>query len=253
MSLLQFFGHTTSIPRSPIVEEPGLLPGKQAVPLLEAAGVSVRLGKTQVLESVSLSAFAGETWLLMGGNGAGKSTLLSILAGVLCPDGGTVRVGPRGTSPAQAETRRHLGYAPDVHPIDLRLSVGEYLWLMGRLQGISEHKLRDRLGTLNEQWGITEILHVPLDHCSHGMTKRVAIAAALIHDPELLLLDEPEAGLDARATTTLIETLRRRSSVRRVNLVATHQPALYVDLRPSNAWLEGGHLAQASEGRSHAH
>jgi ABC-type multidrug transport system ATPase subunit len=209
--------------------------------------VRKELGGRAVLKEASLSLRSGEVCLLQGPNGSGKSTLLACVAGLHVLDSGRIRVGDPPADPLGVEAKRWIGYAPDVHPIDLRLSVGEYLYLLGALHGLD--RLEERIQALANPLGTAELASVPLEHCSRGMTKRATLVAALLHDPPLLILDEPEAGLDSKAQGALLHILQQRASAGVTMLIATHHPTFYATLAPRAILLAEGAVQESQEDR----
>ncbi|MBN1824842.1 MAG: heme ABC exporter ATP-binding protein CcmA [Candidatus Eisenbacteria bacterium] len=190
-------------------------------PVLEVLGLGRRFGAVRAPERVDLELGAGETALLLGANGTGKTTLLRMIAGLLPPSEGEVRVG--GLSPRRdgAEARRRIGFlshAPGLYP---ELTAAENLRFFARLYGAREHGAR--VAGLLEESGLAGWEEEPVRSFSRGMIQRLALARVFLHDPDLLLLDEPFTGLDRRGTEALADRLARRAAAGGTALLATHR------------------------------
>jgi heme exporter protein A len=191
--------------------------------LLELRGITKRFGPVRALRGVDLAIPPGETLALLGANGAGKSTLLRIVAGLSRPDDGEVLVGGRPASADPAHLRRRLGHVSHHTMLHDSLSARENLRFAGRLHGVAQ--LRSRIDQLLRSLDVLERADEPVRHLSRGMQQRVAVARALLHDPDVLLLDEPWTGLDqsaSRVLASLLQAVRRRH---RTVVVVTHDVA----------------------------
>lgn len=198
-------------------------PGSRDV-LLRACSLRVRFGgaKTPVFDGLDASVSAGESVALAGPNGCGKSTLLAALVGLVPFEAGEVWLGGERLDPRSGRARRHVGWVSDEYPILLKLTVQEYLALVATLHGVPRELAAQRLERLRSDLRLAELEPVCLDVCSHGMAKRAMLAAALLPDPPLLLLDEPETGLDRSALAFLTRVLHERRARGCGALVATH-------------------------------
>src|SRR3954447_25229474 len=182
---------------------------------IELSGLERRYGERVALAEVSLRLAARQTLLVLGPNGAGKSTLLRVLATLLRPHAGTVRVLGRDL-PAEAwAVRGRIGYLGHEPLLYRDLSARENLLLHARLHKVAEA----RVGELLEHVGLAARADDPLTTYSRGMTQRCAIARAVLHDPELVLLDEPRANLDPAAAEILEPLLAGRTRV-----MTSHDP-----------------------------
>lgn len=162
-------------------------------------GLTFSYGTGQVLHGLSFSLGAGEVVGLLGPNGAGKSTTIKVLTGVLPPSGGTVRVAGRALPEEAVEAKKRIGYVPEAAALFESLTGQEFLELMGRLQDVPEDRLQLRIGRFLEQFGLADDRLRPLDGYSKGMRQKVLLSAALLHNPDVVLLDEPLSGLDVEA------------------------------------------------------
>ena len=156
-------------------------------------------GMARVLHGVSFTLRRGEVVGLLGPNGAGKSTTIKVLTGVLPPGGGSVRVAGHALPEEAVEAKKRIGYVPEAAALFESLTGQEFLELMGRLQDVPEERLQLRIRRFLEQFGLTDDRLRPLDGYSKGMRQKVLLSAALLHNPDVVLLDEPLSGLDINA------------------------------------------------------
>ena len=162
-------------------------------------GLTFSYGMGRVLHGISFTLRRGEVVGLLGPNGAGKSTTIKVLTGVLPPGGGSVRVAGHALPDEAVEAKRRIGYVPEAAALFESLTGQEFLELMGRLQDVPEERLQFRIGRFLEQFGLRDDRLRPLDGYSKGMRQKVLLSAALLHDPDVVLLDEPLSGLDVNA------------------------------------------------------
>jgi heme exporter protein A len=186
---------------------------------LQVEGLARHFGEREALSDVSLSLSAGETLVVFGPNGAGKSTLLRVLATLLRPHAGSVRVlGSRLPDEAWA-VRGRIGLLGHEPLLFRELTARENLRFHARLHGVSEARVEELLEAVAMRGRASE----PLRALSRGMVQRVAVARAVLHDPELLLLDEPHANLDP-AAVALVEPLIGATSGR-TRVLCSHDPS----------------------------
>ena len=162
-------------------------------------GLTFSYGMGEVLHGISFTLRRGEVVGLLGPNGAGKSTTIKVLTGVLPPGGGTVRVAGHALPEEAVEAKRRIGYVPEAAALFESLTGQEFLELMGRLQDVPEERLQFRIGRFLEPLGLSDDRLRPLDGYSKGMRQKVLLSAALLHNPDVVLLDEPLSGLDVNA------------------------------------------------------
>lgn len=171
---------------------------------LSVVGVSQRFDGRQVLDAVDLDVPAGRVIGLLGPNGAGKTTLMRVIFGVLEPDAGTVRWKGRE---ATADDRRRWGYMPQERGLYREMRILDHLVWLARLYGVPRAEARERATDLLERLGLADRMRDPIRELSGGMAQRVQLAAAMVHGPELLVLDEPFAGLDPGAIEFLTSVI----------------------------------------------
>ena len=188
--------------------------------MLTLSNLSKRFGSLQALDRLSLSLEAGEIVGFVGANGAGKSTTMRIVMGVLAADCGAVTW--KG-SPVDAATRRAIGYMPEERGLYPRMKVAEQLVYLARLHGLSASSAKAAANQWTERLGLEERRGDEVQSLSLGNQQRVQLAAALVSDPELLILDEPFSGLDPVAVDVMSQVLLERAATGVPTLFSSHQ------------------------------
>jgi ABC-2 type transport system ATP-binding protein len=189
--------------------------------MIQVSELRKSYGAVEALRGVSFSIASGQIVGLLGPNGAGKTTIIKILTGYLQPDGGTVSVDGLDVLTHTREVQARLGYLPENAPLYPELSVQAYLKMMADLRQIPAGDQRGRLGEAIQATGLVEHLTRPIGTLSKGFRQRVGLAQAILHQPKLLILDEPTVGLDP---TQIVEIRRliRRLAERSTILFSTH-------------------------------
>jgi ABC-2 type transport system ATP-binding protein len=187
---------------------------------LEIDRVSKRYGETVALDGITFEVRAGEIFGLVGSNGAGKTTAMRIMLGVLEADAGAVRWD--GT-PMNLDTRRRIGYMPEERGLYPRMRVGEQLAYLARLHGLTPAQAQAAADAWTERLGIAERRQDDVIKLSLGNQQRVQLGAALVHDPDILVLDEPFSGLDPVAVDVMSEVLRERAGAGVPVMFSSHQ------------------------------
>ncbi len=185
-------------------------------PIIEVIGLSKEYGGRPAIRDLSFTVEAGEIVGLLGPNGAGKSTTMRILAGYLAATDGIARVAGFDVLDDSYEVRRRVGYMPETVPLPDEMRVREYLKFRARLKGLSRTATRERTDTVITRFGLQEVHSKMIGHLSKGFRQRVGLADALVHEPALLILDEPTIGLDPHqivAVREIIKTLARDHTV----------------------------------------
>ena len=214
---------------------------------LAAAGIVHRFGQRTVLDGVDLAVPPGRVVGLLGPNGAGKTTLLRILFGVLTPDGGRVTYGDR---PATDTDRRTWGYMPQERGLYRDMHVRDHLVWLAQLHGIARAEGVERADELLDQLGIADRADDEIKDLSGGTAQRVQLAAAMVHDPPVLVLDEPFAGLDPKAVEFLSAVVTGHAAAGGNVLFSSHQLDLVEDLCESITMIDGGRVVLDGEVRA---
>jgi ABC-2 type transport system ATP-binding protein len=165
--------------------------------VIELRGVSKRFGTKRAVDGLDLTVRPGELFAFLGPNGAGKTTTIKMICGLLSPSAGTVRVG--GFDASSQEARQLLGYVPDQPYLYDKLSGREFLRFVVEMYGMDRHRASARIDELIQTFEMADYIDELCENYSQGMKQRVVFAAALVHDPKVLVVDEPLVGLDPRS------------------------------------------------------
>jgi ABC-2 type transport system ATP-binding protein len=190
--------------------------------IVRAEGLVKRYDRTLAVAGVDLSVASGEIFGLVGPNGAGKTTTLRILATLLRPSSGEAEIAGFSVTRNPDQVRRVLGFMPDVFGVYDDMKVWEYLDFFARCYGIPASKRRRMIGDLLELVDLGTKRDQYVQTLSRGMQQRLCLAHALVHDPEVLLLDEPASGLDPRARVELRELLRELRKLGKTIVISSH-------------------------------
>ena len=176
--------------------------------MIQVEHVSRSFGATLAVDDVSFGIGPGEVVGFLGPNGAGKSTLLKMLCTWLPPSSGTIKIAGHDTQREPLEVRRRLGYLPEHNALYDTMRVDRFLDFMGRMHGLTGEALASRLAWVIERCSLSDVLTKRVRQCSKGYRQRIGLAAALVHDPAVILLDEPTHGLDALQVVAFLEFIR---------------------------------------------
>lgn len=187
---------------------------------LEIDSISKRYGRVVALHEMTFDVQAGELFGFVGSNGAGKTTTMRIVLGVLAGDSGEVRW---DGSPITLETRRHIGYMPEERGLYPKMKVGEQLTYLARLHGMRPAEARRSAEEWTERLGVAARRDDEVEKLSLGNQQRVQLAAALVHNPNILVLDEPFSGLDPVAVDVMSQVLRQKAAEGVPVVFSSHQ------------------------------
>ena len=190
--------------------------------MIRVEGLGKRYGQTTALQSISFEVPPGQICGYLGPNGAGKSTTVRILSGVLKAGSGRAEVAGFDVGECPLDVKRRIGYVPEHGPVYSTLSVNEYLALVGALHQMAAEEVSQRAAQMLRLFNIHEAGDRRLDTLSKGMRQKAVIAAALIHDPEVLLLDEPLTGLDVNAASVIKDLVRGMAERGKTILYCSH-------------------------------
>ncbi|MCE4611414.1 MAG: ABC transporter ATP-binding protein [Desulfurococcales archaeon] len=213
--------------------------------VVEVSGVRKRFGRVEALRGVSFSVLEGEIFCLVGPNGAGKTTTLRIVAGLIRPDGGAVRVFGLDPSGMGLEDRRRLSYLPEDAGVYRNLTGLEYLEFVASVYARSREEALEMVRRGVELSGLGEDLRRRAGGYSKGMKRRLALAAALMVEPELAILDEPTAGLDVAHAVAVRRTVRDYVRSSRASAIVSSHNMLEVEyICDSVALISGGRIVE---------
>jgi ABC-2 type transport system ATP-binding protein len=190
--------------------------------MVEFSHVSFSYDHSPVLHDISFSLASGEVVGLLGPNGAGKSTTLKIIAGILAPGAGVIRILGLPLPEAAVDVKQRIGYVPEAALLFESLTGQEFLELMGRLHDVDEDTLQDRIHTILDAFDLVSNRVARLDTYSKGMRQKILIGAALLHNPDLILLDEPLSGLDVNAAIMVKDLIAALAKTGKTVLYSSH-------------------------------
>jgi ABC-2 type transport system ATP-binding protein len=194
----------------------------QSRTIAELTGLTKRYGGFLAVDDLSLSVQRGEILALLGPNGAGKTTTIRMLMGILSPTRGRARIAGYDCFHDRAKVMQHVGYLPDEPVFYDHLRGREILDFCGTMHGISPARLRERVEQLTDRLDLADALEEYAVNYSMGMKKKLALVAAMLHEPELLILDEPTNGLDPVVTRTLLDIVREIAASGAAVFYSTH-------------------------------
>jgi len=215
--------------------------------MIETRELTRVFGKKTAVDRLSIQVGAGSIFGVIGPNGAGKTTLIKMLATLLPPTSGDALVGGASIRRHAARVRRLVGYLPDVSGVYPDMTVAEYLTFFAACYGVPAS---DRAALTGDLLALVDLSHrrnEPIDKLTRGMRQRLGIARALVHDPQVLLLDDATAGLDPRARVELRELLKELRSMNKTIVVTSHILAELEDMCSHIAIMESGRILVAGE------
>jgi ABC-2 type transport system ATP-binding protein len=196
--------------------------GTSSGPVLACAGLVRRFGERTAVDGVGFEIAPGETYGLLGPNGAGKTTTISIVAGVLRADAGSVRIAGEPLATGASRAKRRLGLVPQDVALYPDLTARENLRFFGRLQGMRGRRLAARIDEVLVVVGLADRADDRVEAYSGGMKRRANIAAGLLHEPQLLILDEPTVGVDPQSRNQILESIEALGASGMAVLYTTH-------------------------------
>lgn len=221
---------------------PAPRPRIDAPVLLRVEGLRKSFSRTVAVDGIALSVRRGEIFGFVGPNGAGKTTTLSMMTGLLRPDAGIVTVGEADVWGSPGEAKRVIGVLPDRMRLFDRLTGAQMLYYCGVLHGLDRETARSRSDDLSRALALDGALDRPVADYSIGMIKKVSLAAALIHSPRLLVLDEPFEGVDPVSTAHAIDLLRSYARAGGTVVLSSHNMDLVERVCDAVAVIVGGSI-----------
>ena len=189
--------------------------------MIEIRNLTKRFGSLTAVDDVSFDVGRGEVLGFLGPNGAGKSTTMKMVTGFLAPDGGTIRIGGVDIAANPVDVKRWIGYLPEGAPLYGEMTTRAFLQFIAEIRGLRGAEARRRLDSVIGQVSLASVLEMPIDTLSKGFKRRVGLAQAIVHDPHILILDEPTDGLDPNQKHE-VRTLIRGMSAEKVIVLSTH-------------------------------
>ncbi len=184
--------------------------------MIEIKNVSKKIGNTKILDNVNFTVNRGEILGFLGPNGAGKTTTMKIITSFWSPNSGQVIIDGLDTKTNSLKIREKIGYLPETVPLYEDMKVFEYLKFIAQVRGITKNEIKARLSEVINKCGLRSMVKKPIDDLSKGYRQRVGLAQAIIHNPDVLILDEPTTGLDPNQILeirSLIKEIGREKTV----------------------------------------
>ncbi len=189
--------------------------------MIEANGLSKFYGDFVAIQDISFSIPEGQIVAFLGPNGAGKSTTMKVLTGFLSPSGGRAEIAGLDIQRRRIEASRKLGYLPENGPLYQDMTPVELLTFFGEARGLVDSELEAAIDRVNHLCALSEVMEKPIDKLSRGYRQRVGLAQALLHNPEVLIMDEPTAGLDPNQIRIFRDNIQELGRTKTI-LISTH-------------------------------
>jgi ABC-2 type transport system ATP-binding protein len=210
--------------------------------MIEFDKTSRNYGRIKAVDSLSLTVQPRELFALLGPNGAGKTTSIKMLVGLLRPNSGTVRISGYDVVKETRQANHCLGYVPDEPYLYEKLSGREFLQFIADLYGLGREEAATRIAREIRNFSLMEFVDQMTEGYSHGMKQRIVLAAALLHDPAVLVLDEPMVGLDPRSMRLVKDMLRERANAGMTIFMSTHTLGLAEEIADRIGIMDRGKL-----------
>jgi ABC-2 type transport system ATP-binding protein len=210
--------------------------------VIELINLVKKFGDLTAVNDVSLTIPRGQFFAMLGPNAAGKTTTLKILAGLMKPTSGSARVCGFDMQAQPLEARRRIAYIPDFPFLYDKLTAWEFFRFTGQLFQMRDAKIEANANELISRFHLAEFVNRPLEGLSHGTRQRVAIVSALLHEPEVFVIDEPMVGLDPQHARVVKDVLKERSQAGVTVLVSTHQLEIAEEMADRIGIIHGGKL-----------
>ncbi len=198
--------------------------------MLELTSLTKKFGSFMAVEDLSIKVEAGEIYGFLGPNGAGKTTTIKLIATLLKPTSGHVRINGVDAHAFPVQAKKYLSYVPDQPFLYEKLSGKEFLLFTARMYGMKESESSDAIEKVSEIYEVTPWLHLRIEDYSQGMRQRLVLAASMLHNPKLIVIDEPMVGLDPRGAETFKTQIRIAAQSGTAVFLTTHQLSLAMDV-----------------------
>ena len=189
--------------------------------MIKVENLSKNYGSVKAVKSISFDLKDGQVVGFLGANGAGKSTTLKIMTGYISPSSGNVFYGNRNIQDDTSEIQKDIGYLPELNPLYSEMIVHDYLKFISEVRGIVENDFKNAFQKVVEECSLNAVAHRTIANCSKGYKQRIGLAGALIHDPKILILDEPVTGLDPNQIVEIRELIKKLGK-EKIVLMSSH-------------------------------
>ena len=210
--------------------------------MIELSHLTKKFGDLVAVNDLTLKVERGEFFAVLGPNAAGKTTLIRVLAGLLKPTQGTARVAGYDVQTAPLEARRRLAYVPDFPFLYDKLTPMEFLRFTGQIFQMSESRIQAASQDLIPRFHLEEFVNKTIEGLSHGTRQRVVIVSALLHDPEVMVIDEPMVGLDPQHARVVKDVLKERAQKGATVFLSTHQLSIAEEMADRIGIMHHGRL-----------
>ena len=189
--------------------------------MIKVENLSKNYGPVNAVKSISFELNDGQVVGFLGANGAGKSTTLKVMTGYISPSSGNVFYGKKNIQDDTSEIQKDIGYLPELNPLYSEMIVHDYLKFISEVRGIPENDFKNAFQKVVEECSLSAVAHRTIANCSKGYKQRIGLAAAMIHDPKILILDEPVTGLDPNQIVE-IRSLIKKLGREKLVLMSSH-------------------------------
>ena len=189
--------------------------------MIKVENLSKNYGSVKAVKSISFELKDGQVVGFLGANGAGKSTTLKIMTGYISPSSGNVFYGEKNIQDDTSEIQKDIGYLPELNPLYSEMIVHDYLKFISEVRGVPENDFKNAFQKVVEECSLNAVAHRTIANCSKGYKQRIGLAAALIHDPKILILDEPVTGLDPNQIVEIRELIKKLGK-EKIVLMSSH-------------------------------
>ena len=210
--------------------------------MIELIHIVKKFGDLVAVNDLTLTVERGELFAVLGPNAAGKTTTIKVLTGLIKPNSGVARIAGFDVQEQPLEARRRMAYVPDFPFLYEKLTPWEFFRFTGQLFLMDEERIRSSASTLIERFHLNEFANKPIEGLSHGTRQRVAIVSALLHEPEVFVIDEPMVGLDPQHARVVKDILKERSRAGMTVFLSTHQLSVAEELADRIGIIHQGRL-----------
>jgi ABC-2 type transport system ATP-binding protein len=189
--------------------------------LIRVENLTKNYGPVKAVKSISFDLNDGQVVGFLGANGAGKSTTLKIMTGYISPTSGNVFVNDLNIQENTSEIQKDIGYLPELNPLYTEMRVHDYLRFIAQIRGIPDEDFKSSFQNVVDKCGLSAVVHRTIANCSKGYKQRIGLAAAMIHDPKILILDEPVTGLDPNQIVEIRQLIRELGK-EKIVLMSSH-------------------------------
>ena len=210
--------------------------------MIELEHLVKKFGDLTAVNDISLTIGRGEFFAMLGPNAAGKTTTIKLLAGLIKPNSGGARICGFDVQTEPLEARRRLAYVPDFPFLYDKLTAWEFFRFIGQMFRLDAARIEKNARELVDRFHLAEFAGRPLEGLSHGTRQRIAIVSALLHDPEVFVIDEPMVGLDPQHARVVKDVLKERSLAGMTVLLSTHQLSIAEEMADRIGIINGGKL-----------